>query len=43
MEGRFSVGLVIGTMLSIPLWVSAIGWMRLAGSAVEYLFRHHII
>ncbi|MDO3679509.1 hypothetical protein [Paenibacillus ehimensis] len=43
MEGRFSVGLVVGTMLSIPLWVSAIGWMKLVGSAVTYLFRYHII
>ncbi|SCW55609.1 hypothetical protein SAMN04487970_101528 [Paenibacillus tianmuensis] len=43
MEGRFSVGFVVGTMLSIPLWISAIGWMKLVGFVVKYVFRLHII
>lgn len=25
-EGRFSVGLLWGVLLSIPLWISSIGW-----------------
>lgn len=26
-EGRFSIGLTWGLLLSIPLWISSIGWI----------------
>ncbi|WP_268893747.1 hypothetical protein [Paenibacillus puerhi] len=43
MEGRLSVGLFVGVMLSIPLWLSMIGWMRLVESAFGYLYRLHLL
>ncbi|MED4603416.1 hypothetical protein P9314_22575 [Paenibacillus validus] len=43
MEGRLSVGLMFGVMLSVPLWLSMIGWMRLVESAVGYLSRLHVL
>lgn len=29
MEGRFSVGVMFGVLLSVPLWLSVVGWFRL--------------
>ncbi|AFC33153.1 hypothetical protein PM3016_6528 [Paenibacillus mucilaginosus 3016] len=43
MEGRLSVGLVVGVTLSIPLWMSMWGWMQLFGSAFNMLSTLHII
>ncbi|WP_269058675.1 hypothetical protein [Paenibacillus validus] len=43
MEGRLSVGLMFGVMLSVPLWLSMIGWMRLVESAIGYLSRLHVL
>ncbi|MCZ8512763.1 hypothetical protein O9H85_10120 [Paenibacillus filicis] len=37
MEGSFPVGLMFGVLLSIPLWISAIGWIRLVYAAVGFL------
>lgn len=28
-EGNFAIGMAWGTLLSIPLWISIIGWIRL--------------
>ncbi|SDD97460.1 hypothetical protein SAMN02799630_04324 [Paenibacillus sp. UNCCL117] len=28
MENRFSVGMAFGALLSIPLWMAVIGWLR---------------
>ncbi|WP_268893726.1 hypothetical protein [Paenibacillus puerhi] len=28
MENRLTVGVVFGVLLSIPLWISVIGWLR---------------
>jgi hypothetical protein len=30
-QGNFLVGLMRGTSLSIPLWISFFGWVRLIG------------
>ncbi|WP_281885015.1 hypothetical protein [Paenibacillus sp. YYML68] len=35
MEGRMSVGMLVGVMLSIPLWLSMIGWLWLAQSLLS--------
>lgn len=43
MEGRLSIGLLVGVMLSIPLWLSMIGWIRLLGSAVVFLSKLRFI
>lgn len=34
MEGRFSVGVMFGALLSVPLWLSMIGWYRLVMGAI---------
>lgn len=28
-EGRFHIGLIWGTIFSIPLWISIIGWIKI--------------
>ncbi|MBP1156914.1 MULTISPECIES: hypothetical protein [unclassified Paenibacillus] len=43
MEGRLSVGLLVGIMLSIPMWLSLIGWIRLIVSAVGFLSKLRFI
>lgn len=27
--GKFSIGLLWGTLLSVPLWISFLGWVKL--------------
>ncbi len=28
-DGSFSVGLFWGTLLSVPLWISILGWLKI--------------
>ncbi|AEI44401.1 hypothetical protein KNP414_05877 [Paenibacillus mucilaginosus KNP414] len=39
MESRFSVGMVYGMLLSIPLWISAIGWFRLVAQGITMFLK----
>ncbi len=34
MEGRFSVGVMFGVLLSVPLWLSMIGWYKLVMAGI---------
>ncbi|MCZ8515727.1 hypothetical protein O9H85_25615 [Paenibacillus filicis] len=37
MENKFPIGFLIGLLISIPLWISAIGWVRLIASGFGFV------